>query len=102
MATVALSDLRRVVGLAELTYDRAPDEAEALDRTRAACLTPSSQDGPAWMELLAAATDALRHGEHDGDCWPRHWDEDVCELHVSTQRDRYARLAAAVDALKVP
>lgn len=102
MATIALSDLRRVVGLAELTYDKAPDEAEALERARAAILMPSNLDGPAWMELLAAATDALRHGEHDGPCWPRHWDEEACELHVSTSRDRYARLAAAVDALKVP
>jgi hypothetical protein len=51
--------------------------------------------GDPWMELLDAARDALRHGEHEGDC-----DSDspyeACDLHMLAARLRHDRLAAAV------
>lgn len=99
---VDVDDAMALLRLAENIEDVSRNEQMARDHLRAALGAPHYADGPTWMELLAAATDALRHGEHDGPCWPRHWDEEVCELHVSTQHDRYARLAAAVDALEVP
>lgn len=53
-----------------------------------------------WNELLSAAEDSLRHGEHDGPCDGGEYD--ACELHVAASKRRHDRLERAIKALKSP